>query len=60
MSLRTSSLARGEFGVGHAFGETRADGGRDAAFAGVNGTDGVDQLLARGGFEQIGARAGLD
>lgn len=43
-------FARGEFGVGHAFGETCADGGRDAAFTGVNGTDGLDQLFARGRF----------
>src|SRR5665213_1980947 len=53
-------FAGGEFGAGQAFSEPRADGGRDATFPGVNAADGLDQIFASGGFEQVGAGAGLE
>src|ERR1022692_1803220 len=42
---------RGEFSVGHAFGQAGSDGGRNAAFTAVNCTDGLNQILTRGGFD---------
>ena len=49
--LQDLDFAGGELSVRQAFGQARADGGRDAAFTGVDGTDGLNQILARGGFE---------
>ena len=57
--LEHLQLALGQFRAVHAFGEPRADDGRDGAFAGVNFPDGVHQFLARGAFQEVGAGASL-